>query len=143
EERDYQKAGGRIVRSGPLVESSANVLFTRALLERHRDDWFSEKFATSGGSDAEFFRRTAAAGARHAIARDALVYEDIPPSRANGDWLVRRAYAHGNVMARIRTMRHGRPMSILIEAPNIAALLGIAGIKAVTGLGRPRARLEA
>lgn len=140
---DYRKAGGRMVGNAPLVESSANVLLTRRLLEAHRERWFSEEFAVSGGSDAEFFRRTARSGARHSIARGAVVYEDIPPSRANPGWLVRRAYAHGNVIARIRALTHGRLPGTLLELPNIAALVAIAAAKLVVRPLSARARLEA
>ena len=57
---------------------------------------FDERMATSGGSDHLYFRIAHKRGARIVWADEAVVYESIAPTRANGRWLVRRAYRIGN-----------------------------------------------
>jgi glycosyltransferase involved in cell wall biosynthesis len=142
-EADYAKGGGLLFRKVTMVMSSANVLVTRRLIERWRDDWFRAEFAETGGSDSEFFRRTALAGHRHAVAADALVYEDIPADRAQPRWLVRRCYRSGGVLSRARFM-HYRPLTAAaLEAGSIVKLLLLAAADFAAAPASARARFLA
>ncbi|MCH9035406.1 MAG: hypothetical protein IID42_13040, partial [Planctomycetes bacterium] len=60
---------------------------------------FDEKFAMTGGSDSDFFRRAHRAGHTIVWAESALVREWIPRSRACASWLVRRSYRAGITLA--------------------------------------------
>jgi glycosyltransferase involved in cell wall biosynthesis len=143
---DFGKDGGRLFRKATLVMSSANVLVTRRLIERWSGDWFRPEFAETGGSDSEFFRRTALAGHRHAIARDALAYEDVTEERARRGWLVRRSYRSGGVLSRARLMHHGLLTAAFLEAASVARLLSLAvadfAVAPTSARGRFLARLN-
>lgn len=141
---DFAKPGGRMVRGRAIVESTANVLLSRRLLERSAPDWFRGAFASmSGGSDAEFFRRSLSIGARHAIAPEALVYETVGPDRTQPEWLVRRHFSNGNKLARIRTLHHGVVAAAVVETANSAALVGSALLDMARGPMDPDRRFRA
>lgn len=56
---------------------------------------FETRMSLLGGEDTLFFTRMLDAGHRLTRAKDALVYEHIPDSRANARWLMRRWYRTG------------------------------------------------
>jgi len=60
-----------------------------------RDDrpWFDPQFALSGGEDQDFFVRLSKAGKRFAWSDEARAHGDVPDTRANLGWLLRRAYS--------------------------------------------------
>lgn len=122
EESDFAKQGGRVTKEGTLVFSTANVLVTRRLIARWEHNWFHPAFAETGGSDTEFLRRTARAGHSHAIAAEAIVYEDIPAERAQKGWLLRRSFRASNILAQVRVMHDGRLRAAAMETTAIAAL---------------------
>lgn len=70
-----------------------------ALLRWAGTDWEQERFdlerGRSGGEDTEFFFRLHRRGARFAVAPDATVTEEVPPSRATLRWLRQRRYRMG------------------------------------------------
>lgn len=133
---DFRKVGGRMVRGNWLVESTANVLLSRSVIERSKGSWFSHEYAATGGSDTEFFRRLALQGYTHAIAPNALVFEDIPATRTTPDWALQRAYRTGNSLARTRRLHFGRLTASLFEIINVGGLIAqalwfvVASIKA-------------
>ncbi len=57
---------------------------------------FDTNFRYSGGSDHHLFRTMAGRGARFVWVDDAAVEVHVPPARARGRWLVRRAFRIGN-----------------------------------------------
>lgn len=85
----------RLPTGTPAVPmGTGNVLFRRRLI----DDWempFDARYALTGGSDADFFRRLAAAGAKCVWADDAVVHEWVPESRATARWVLKRAFRSG------------------------------------------------
>jgi GT2 family glycosyltransferase len=96
--RDRDVPSGTIV---PLAETS-NALVSRAVVERviaATGGPFEPQFGRSGGGDTRFFLRARLGGARMVWAADAVVEEDVPPSRARLGWLMRRAFREGNAGA--------------------------------------------
>lgn len=58
---------------------------------------FSLALGRTGGEDTVFFDDARKAGARFHYTADAIVYEDIPDSRANLGWLLRRRFRAGQI----------------------------------------------
>jgi succinoglycan biosynthesis protein ExoM len=108
------------VREGRLngkvyVYCTCNCLLDLAAIAFLGDRPFPEDFGISGGEDSVFFRRLFFAGVRMAWAKDALVFEEIPPERASLAWMRRRWYRHGNVglWSERAAPGHGSPPSFL------------------------------
>lgn len=74
---------------------TANALVRNEIF-RTMDQHFDERLALNGGDDTHLFLRIHRAGYRMVWADDAVVREEIPKSRANAGWLLRRAYRLGN-----------------------------------------------
>ncbi|HSC61047.1 MAG TPA: glycosyltransferase [Rhizomicrobium sp.] len=89
--------------SGPIamLEGTGNLLMRRALVENLPAPWFDVAFSFTGGEDKDFFVRAKAAGAKFAWAGDAIIYDHVPPSRANLKWALSRAYSAGNSDMRV------------------------------------------
>jgi glycosyltransferase involved in cell wall biosynthesis len=89
--------------TGPIavIEGTGNLLARRSLFEKMPAPWFDPAFGFTGGEDKDFFVRAKAMGARFAWANDAIVYDHVPPSRANLKWALRRAYSAGNSDMRV------------------------------------------
>ena len=64
------------------------------------DDALNQGISLSG-EDKDFFVRAKAAGAKFAWAGDAIIYDHVPPSRANLKWALSRAYSAGNSDMRV------------------------------------------
>lgn len=89
--------------SGPIamLEGTGNLLMRRTLVESLTAPWFDPAFSFTGGEDKDFFVRAKASGAKFAWANDAIVYDHVPPSRANLKWALSRAYSAGNSDMRV------------------------------------------
>lgn len=86
----------RRFRTGTSITwcGTCNVLVrTRVFAELH--PWFDVRLALSGGSDRYFFRRVHAAGFRCVWADEALVREEVPATRVQLAWVMRRMYRQG------------------------------------------------
>lgn len=83
-------------RTGDAIEScgTGNVLIATRALQRVRP-WFDERLALTGGSDRHFFLRLHQAGCRMVWCDEAMVAEEVPESRVNLQWLLRRMYRQG------------------------------------------------
>lgn len=77
------------------VADTANTLVSADLL-RQMEGPFDPAFGISGGGDSHFFRRVVDAGGTIVWAQDAVVFETVPPERANARWILRRAFRIGN-----------------------------------------------
>jgi succinoglycan biosynthesis protein ExoM len=101
---DWVVKGGFFDRSRPATGSvlsaaaTGNVLISSEILRR-TEVRFDPQFALSGGEDADFFRRLAAAGAKIIAADTAIVHETVPPARANVLWISLRALRISNAIA--------------------------------------------
>jgi glycosyltransferase involved in cell wall biosynthesis len=108
--------------TGPvaMLQGAGNLLIRRSVLEEMSAPWFDPAFALSGGEDREFFVRLQRAGKRFAWSDEARAYGDIPETRDNLGWLLRRAYSVGNSDMRV-LLKHG------LGAGGMAAELGKIG----------------
>lgn len=140
---DYDKRGGKEIARGALVESTANLLVTRRVFAAFEGEWFRRAFAQTGGSDTDFLRRTAQRGFRHALAPDAVVYEDIPASRINVAWWKKRAFRSGGGLVVARRMNYGMVRALSYESASIAYLLAMGSIRYLTARTGSRRKHEA
>jgi succinoglycan biosynthesis protein ExoM len=94
--------------TGPvaMLQGAGNLLIRRAVLEEMTAPWFDPAFALSGGEDREFFVRLQRAKKRFAWSDEARAYGDIPETKDNMAWLLRRAYSVGNSDMRV-LLKHG------------------------------------
>jgi succinoglycan biosynthesis protein ExoM len=70
-----------------------NVLLRREIVGTFR---FDSRFDFTGGEDTEYFMRIKRAGAKMVWMNEAIVYECVPPGRANARWLLSRARSDAN-----------------------------------------------
>lgn len=97
---DLHSTAPAIRRDGSIDTGySCNVLLMRDVVG---DLTFDERLGRSGGEDDVFFSRLHRAGARIAFAPEAIVFEDVPPTRARLRWLLRRSFRNGQTFAAIR-----------------------------------------
>ena len=89
--------------TGPCatIDSSANVLVSRACFEGLAKPCFDPAFGLGGGEDRDFFTRLAAQGKHFAYCDDAVVSAYVPASRATLAWALKRAYSTGNSDMRV------------------------------------------
>lgn len=140
---DYDKKGGKTIPGGALVESTANLLVTRRVFEAIQGEWFRRAFARTGGSDTDFLRRTAQLGFRHALAPEALVYEDIPASRITAAWWEKRAFRSGGGLVVARRMNYGILRTFAFETTSIAYLITAGLARFLTARSGSRRKHEA
>lgn len=76
---------------------------------------FDPRMSLTGAEDTLFFTELLARGARMVLAKDALVYEHVPESRATVSWLMRRWYRTGLTDALIAG-RHMKPWMSRLRA---------------------------
>ena len=79
-----------------MPQGAGNLLMRRAMLEDMTAPWFDPDFALSGGEDRDFFVRLRQAGKRFAWCDEARAHGDVPETRANLGWMLRRSYSVGN-----------------------------------------------
>ncbi|HSM94736.1 MAG TPA: glycosyltransferase family A protein [Rhizomicrobium sp.] len=111
--------------TGPIamLETTGNLLARRSLFENMAMPWFDPAFGMSGGEDKDFFMRAKSDSARFAWANEAIMYDHVPPSRANLKWALNRAYSAGNSDMRV-FLRHRPAVSSQVrEFARLAAAL--------------------
>jgi len=84
-----------------------NVLFDLSLVRLHGLR-FNNRFNLTGGSDSFFFSQLKEKGARIVFAKDAVVTETIPISRANIEWVLFRFYRNGYTKYLMDVQRLGK-----------------------------------
>jgi glycosyltransferase involved in cell wall biosynthesis len=128
--------------TGPvaMLQGAGNLLIRRAVLEEMTAPWFDPAFALSGGEDREFFVRLQRAGKRFAWSDEARAHGDIPETKDNLGWLLRRAYSVGNSDMRV-LLKHGLGTSgVMVELCKIAAALLLSPLAALALAIHPRKR---
>ena len=93
--------------------------------------WFDPEYGTSGGSDAEFFRRIESQGARFVHERRGLVYEDVESDRCNWRAVLRRRYRAGAVLGRM-----DRSTSQIVRAFHLAKRTVLGSVLIAIGIPR-------
>lgn len=116
------------------VAATNNLLLERRFVEE-AGLRFDEKFGLSGGSDSVFTRQLRGAGGRLVWCAEAVVIDQVPASRANRSWVVRRSFRMGNTEARAKIYVAGNHLTALKER-GLAAGRGTARLLAgATGFG--------
>ena len=73
------------------VAFTNNVLVSTAILQKFKPV-FDDRLAITGGEDSNLFMRVHQAGYKIVWANEAIVYDWIPPSRTNAQWILQRGY---------------------------------------------------
>ncbi len=131
--------------SGPIAmpQATANLLLTRACLDRIAAPHFDPQFALSGGEDRDFFIRLKQAGASFAWSAEALAYAYVPVTRTGLKWTLARAYGVGNSDMRIFLKHCAGAGALFRELIKIAAAFVIAPPLLLLLAASPRRRLAA
>jgi hypothetical protein len=116
---DIRRASGPIA----MLQGAGNLLIRRAVLDEMPAPWFDPQFALSGGEDQDFFVRLSKAGKRFAWSDEARAHGDVPDTRANLGWLLRRAYSVGNSDMRVLLKHRPGPIRLAAECLKILASL--------------------
>lgn len=128
--------------TGPvaMLQGAGNLLIRRSVLEEMTAPWFDPAFALSGGEDREFFVRLQRAGKRFAWSDEARAYGDIPDTKNNLAWLLRRAYSVGNSDMRV-LLKYGLGAGgVIIELGKIGASFLLSPLAALALAALPRKR---
>jgi glycosyltransferase involved in cell wall biosynthesis len=128
--------------TGPvaMLQGAGNLLIRRAVLEEMTAPWFDPAFALSGGEDREFFVRLQRAGKRFAWSDEARAYGDIPETKDNLAWLLRRAYSVGNSDMRV-LLKHGLGVGgVAVELCKIGASFLLSPLAALALAAHPNKR---
>ena len=129
--------------SGPIamLQGAGNLLIRRAVLEEMPKPWFDPAFALSGGEDRDFFVRLKRAGKRFAWSDEARAHGDVPETRANLGWLLRRAYSVGNSDMLVLLKHRPGPFRLALELAKIMASLLLSPLAAVILAASPNHRV--
>lgn len=85
--------------------ATGNVLISRAALEQSKAR-FHDRFNLSGGEDVDFFSQLQRAGNTIVAAPRATAHEEVPASRLNFGWAIRRRFRTGHSLGLI-ARHHG------------------------------------
>ena len=88
--------------------STNNVLIDLEFLSKHNLR-FDARFNDIGGSDSFLFRQFWDHGGKVISCAEAITYEEVPKSRANEEWILRRAYKNAHTEYRRALLRKGKP----------------------------------
>lgn len=110
-------------------QSTANALIDLSCLPADPGDWFQPRFNAAGGEDAELLIRLEEAGARRAVAMDAVVYEQIPASRLTLRYILRRGLRDGAFLSYLMLRRKPAGMSGNSPAAGIRPATALVGSK--------------
>jgi hypothetical protein len=113
--------------SGPVetLQGAGNLFLSRARLAQMTPPWFDPAFALTGGEDRDFFLRLVREGARLAWADEARAYGDVPETRANLGWALKRAYSIGNSDMRVLLKHQPGAATRTREAAKILGLMAL------------------
>jgi len=128
--------------TGPVVmlQGAGNLLIRRHVLEEMTQPWFDPAFALSGGEDRDFFVRLQRAGKRFAWSDQARARGDVPESRANLGWVLRRAYSVGNSDMLVLLKYRPGILRLAAELVKILASLLLSPLAAVILAASPNRR---
>lgn len=133
---DIRRATGPIA----MLQGAGNLLIRRTVLDEMQAPWFDPAFALSGGEDRDFFVRLEKAGKRFAWSDEARAHGDVPETRANLGWLLRRAYSVGNSDMLVLLKHRPGVARLGIELLKIMASLLLSPLAAVILAASPNRR---
>ncbi|MFS0737032.1 glycosyltransferase family A protein [Sphingomonas sp. 1P06PA] len=102
----------QLLEGKPFVFCTCNFLIDLAAVADMPRPLFDPRFGLSGGGDTVFFRSLFYAGHPMAWADAALVYEEVPPSRASLGWMRQRRYRVGNHAVNWEVRDQGRAKAL-------------------------------
>ncbi|MEM1376787.1 MAG: glycosyltransferase [Pseudomonadota bacterium] len=119
----------------PVIYSSGNLTIRRDVLAAMPQPFMDLAFNFTGGGDADFLRRSMAAGFKPAWCNEAIVRETIPENRMTWDWIQKRSLRNGELSARIEhrdraTQKFGRWLTLA----RTIALLGASPFRTAKNL---------
>ena len=109
----YWSVMPQLMDGRPFVFCTCNFLIDLRKISQIPRPLFDSRFGLSGGGDTVFFRRLFQRGLPMAWATDALVREEVPPSRASIRWIRTRRYRVGNHAAQWESLDGNALRSIL------------------------------
>lgn len=115
--REYARKNAKARRRSGQVNAmdTNNVIFSSALLG-NGTQWFDNRFALTGGEDAEFFRRAKQGGARYLAINTARATEVVPASRLTMRWHCMRYFRNGTNSMRIARLHRRRADTLALLA---------------------------
>jgi len=93
-QREIQKTG-----TIPKYTRTGNCLI-KAVILKSVDGPFDVQYGLTGGSDSHLFTILLNKGAKFVYCKESIVFEFVPPERANINWLLKRSLRTGNSYAR-------------------------------------------
>ena len=96
--------------------------------------WFDPDYGISGGSDVEFFKRLAGAGATLVHERRALVYEDVEANRCTWRAVLKRRYRAGAVLGRMERPSRTRPLDHAVRGLRLLKRVAFGSLIALAGV---------
>jgi succinoglycan biosynthesis protein ExoM len=114
----------QMLEGKPFVFCTCNFLADLGALQDVPRPLFDPQFGLSGGGDTVFFRGLFFSGHPMAWADEALVYEEVPLSRASLKWMRTRRFRVGNHAATWETRDQGKVKAI-VKTLGLSARLAI------------------
>lgn len=109
----YWSVEKQLLNGKPFVFCTCNFLIDIEAIANMQRPLFDEAFGLSGGGDTVFFRKLFFAGHKMAWADNALVYEEVPVTRAQFSWMRQRRFRVGNHAVRWESLDAGKLKSSL------------------------------
>ena len=116
------------------LQAGGNFLVRASALAALAPEFFHADFAHSGSEDLAFFIRLEQLGARMHWAREAEVYEDVPPERLAPGWLRQRVLNVANGRVRAAQMLEPGLVPALVRGTKTAGLLVVAELVGLLSL---------
>lgn len=102
-QREIQETG-----TTPKFTRTGNCLIKAGVLKSVEGP-FDIQYGVTGGSDSHLFTILSKKGAKFIYCAESIVYEYVPPERANMNWLLKRSIRTGNSYARRAIQLAARP----------------------------------
>lgn len=103
---------------------------------------FNLALGRTGGEDTEYFAHLYASGGKIAYAKEALVYEPVPESRARFSWLAKRRFRSGQTHGRLLAAKHASLPQAGLATAKFAYCLGAAVLQVAAPHRRNRQLLR-